>query len=114
MTTFKDMIGRVRSEIREISPADARARAKDAVVIDVREADEVATGMPPGARHLPLAALLGDVDAVAAELAGSEVVVVCQVGMRARRAAQALRGAGVDAVVLRGGMDGYISRRQPA
>jgi adenylyltransferase/sulfurtransferase len=88
--------------------------ADGAVVIDVREADEVATGMLPGARHLPLAALLGDVDAVAAELAGSEVVVVCQVGMRARRAAQALRGAGVDAVVLRGGMDGYISRRQPA
>jgi adenylyltransferase/sulfurtransferase len=88
--------------------------ADSAVVIDVREADEVATGMLPGARHLPLAALLGDVDAVAAELAGSEVVVVCQVGMRARRAAQALRGAGVDAVVLRGGMDGYISRRQPA
>jgi adenylyltransferase/sulfurtransferase len=84
------------------------------VVIDVREADEVATGMLPGARHLPLASLLGDVDAVAGELAGRDVVVVCQVGMRARRAAQALRGAGVDAVVLRGGMDGYNSRRQPA
>ncbi|MDQ0615655.1 molybdopterin/thiamine biosynthesis adenylyltransferase/rhodanese-related sulfurtransferase [Microbacterium sp. W4I4] len=88
--------------------------ADGTVVIDVREADEVATGMLPGARHLPLASLLGDVDTVAAELAGSEVVVVCQVGMRARRAAQALRGAGVDAVVLRGGMDGYNSRRQPA
>jgi rhodanese-related sulfurtransferase len=34
--------------------------------------------------------------------------------MRARRAAQALRGAGVDAVVLRGGMDGFNRRRQPA
>ena len=88
--------------------------ATGTVVIDVREADEVATGMLPGARHLPLASLLGDVDAVAAELSGSEVVVVCQVGMRARRAAQALRGAGVDAVVLRGGMDGYNRRRQPA
>lgn len=88
--------------------------ADDAVVIDVREDDEVATGMLRGARHLPLASLLGDVDAVAAELAGSEVVLVCQVGMRARRAAQALRGAGVDAVVLRGGMDGYRRRRQPA
>lgn len=88
--------------------------ADGAVVIDVRESDEVATGMLPGARHLPLATLLGDVDAVAAELADRDVVVVCQVGMRARRAAQALREAGVEAVVLRGGMDGYTSRRQPA
>lgn len=88
--------------------------ADGAVVIDVREAEEVARGMLPGARHLPLAALLESVDSAAAELAGSEVVVVCQVGARARRAAQALRGRGVNAVVLRGGMDGYERRRQPA
>src|SRR5260221_4361634 len=34
MTTFKEMIGRVRSQIREISPADARARAGEAGGID--------------------------------------------------------------------------------
>src|SRR5690606_41358618 len=105
-----------RSGTPPLPPGDPRGQcpADDAVVIDVREADEVATGMLRGARHLPLASLLSDVDAVAAELTGSEVVVVCQVGMRARRAAQALRGAGVDAVVLRGGMDGYSRRRQLA
>jgi len=101
-----------------LSPVDAVAEvdhpADGAVVIDVREAEEVARGMLPGARHLPLAALLESVDSTAAELAGSEVVVVCQVGARARRAAQALRGRGVNAVVLRGGMDGYERRRQPA
>ncbi len=100
------------------SPVEAVAEvdhpADGAVVIDVREAEEVARGMLPGARHLPLAALLESVDSTAAELAGSEVVVVCQVGARARRAAQALRGRGVNAVVLRGGMDGYERRRQPA
>jgi adenylyltransferase/sulfurtransferase len=101
-----------------LSPVEAVAEvdhpADGAVVIDVREAEEVARGMLPGARHLPLAALLESVDSTAAELAGSEVVVVCQVGARARRAAQALRGRGVNAVVLRGGMDGYERRRQPA
>lgn len=86
----------------------------DAVVIDVREADEIAAGMIPGARHMPLAALLGSLDHTVVELAGSEVVMVCQVGARARRAAQALRDRGVDAVVLRGGMDGYESRRRRA
>ena len=53
MTTFKEMIGRVRAQIREISPAEARARAKDAVVIDVREADEWAQGHVPGAVFVP-------------------------------------------------------------
>jgi adenylyltransferase/sulfurtransferase len=41
-------------------------------------------------------------------LAGAgRVVVVCQVGMRARRAAEALRAAGVDAEVLAGGIDAW-------
>ncbi|OJU38645.1 MAG: hypothetical protein BGN97_09585 [Microbacterium sp. 69-10] len=99
-------------------PSDAVVEVDDpadgAVVIDVREAEEVARGMLPGARHVPLATLLGSLDSTAVELAGSEVVMVCQVGARARRAAQALRERGVDAVVLRGGMDGYERRRQPA
>lgn len=97
-------------DIREVDEA-----ASTAMIIDVREADEITTGMLPGARHVPLGTLLGDVTAAAAEFdTGTEVVVVCQVGARARRAARALHGAGVDAVVLRGGMDGWNSRRQLA
>jgi sulfur-carrier protein adenylyltransferase/sulfurtransferase len=53
MTTFKEMIRRVKSEIREVSPEEARARGKDAVVIDVREADEWAQGHVPGAVFVP-------------------------------------------------------------
>lgn len=119
------LAGTVREAPLRASRATASAPPSDAVdevddpadgsvVIDVREAEEVARGMLPGARHVPLATLLGSLDSTAAELAGSEVVMVCQVGARARRAAQALRGRGVDAVVLRGGMDGYERRRQPA
>ncbi|MGN7979465.1 ThiF family adenylyltransferase [Microbacterium sp. 22195] len=119
------LAGSVREAPLQASRATASAPPSDAVdevdhpadgavVIDVREAEEVARGMLPGARHVPLATLLGSLDSTAAELAGSEVVMVCQVGARARRAAQALRGRGVDAVVLRGGMDGYERRRQPA
>lgn len=119
------LAGTVREAPLRASRATASAPPSDAVdevddpadgsvVIDVREAEEVARGMLPGARHVPLATLLGSLDSTAAELAGSEVVMVCQVGARARRAAQALRGRGVDAVVLRGGMDGHERRRQPA
>jgi adenylyltransferase/sulfurtransferase len=83
----------------------------DAVVIDVREAYELEAGTVPGARHRPLDALLADVDGISREVAGAQVVVVCQVGARARVAARALRSAGVTASVLRGGMDGWTSRR---
>lgn len=70
-------------------------------VLDVREPDEIArTGLIPGARAIALAAVLADPTAAAT----GPVVVVCQVGARAERAARALRAAGVDASVLAGGM----------
>ncbi|MDZ8171842.1 ThiF family adenylyltransferase [Microbacterium xanthum] len=69
-------------------------------VLDVREADEVATGMVPGARHVPLARVLADPTAPTE----SPVVVVCERGPRAERAADALRSAGIEASVLDGGM----------
>nr|WP_274637347.1 ThiF family adenylyltransferase [Microbacterium bovistercoris] len=84
----------------------------DAVVIDVREEFELATGTVPGFRHLPLDALLADVDAVADQVAGSPVVIVCQVGARARVAASALRAAGAEASVLRGGIEGWTGRQE--
>lgn len=93
-------------------PIDDVDEPGDGIVIDVREDDEVAHGMLPGARHVPLATLLADVDDVAAGLSGRSAVIVCQVGIRARRAARALHAAGADVTVLRGGMDGYAARRK--
>lgn len=76
------------------------------LVVDVREPFETAQGTIPGARLIPLARLLED----PGSLRGSPpVVVVCQAGVRARRAAQALREAGVEASVLSGGMDAWTS-----
>ncbi|MCT1478330.1 HesA/MoeB/ThiF family protein [Microbacterium sp. p3-SID336] len=81
--------------------------AAGAAVLDVREAAEVATGMIPGAEHVPL----GEVLAAPARFADSgRIVVVCQAGMRAARAARALRAAGADAVVLTGGMMAWAAR----
>jgi adenylyltransferase/sulfurtransferase len=106
---------RVPASARPSAPAvdEVDEPGARAVVIDVREADEVATGMIAGALHLPLGELLASLEEMAEELRDDEVVLVCQVGARARRAAQALAGKGVSAVVLRGGMDGY-SRRSAA
>ncbi|SIT68848.1 ThiF family adenylyltransferase [Microbacterium sp. RU33B] len=76
----------------------------DTLVIDVREAHEVANGMIPGAVHLPLAQLLADPAAVR-----GPVVIVCQTAVRSRRAAEALRDAGVEASILAGGMEAWTA-----
>ncbi|MGV2901019.1 ThiF family adenylyltransferase [Microbacterium sp. AGC62] len=81
--------------------------AAGAFLLDVREADEVAAGAIPGSRHAPLAEVLGRPEAFSAE---GRIVVVCQRGLRAARAAAALRDAGADAVVLTGGMDAWSAR----
>ncbi|WP_091030115.1 HesA/MoeB/ThiF family protein [Microbacterium oxydans] len=81
--------------------------AAGAFVLDVREADEIAFGAIPGSRHAPLAEVLGRPEVFAAE---GRVVVVCRRGVRAVRAAAALRSAGADAVVLTGGMDAWSAR----
>ena len=81
MTTFKEMIGRVRSQIREISPAEARARAKDAVVIDVREADEWAQGHVPGAVFIPRGFLEPRIEDKVPDR-GQEVILYCAGGTR--------------------------------
>ncbi len=103
------------------APADApRATADvaqvdepgDAIVIDVREDAEVATGMLPGARHVPLRTVLADAGAVTGSLDGHPAVLVCQVGKRALIAAQALQTSGAEVTVLRGGMDGWNTRRK--
>lgn len=90
--------------IPRLSPAEALAAQRaGAVLLDVREPFETARGVIPGSMLLPLGDVLADprrVDAV-------RVVVVCQVGMRAQRAAVALRGAGIEASVLAGGIDAW-------
>src|SRR6478735_2631136 len=94
----------VSGSSRTVVPHVGPAALAGAVIVDVREDWEIESGMIPDSRHLPLDELLAD----PAVLAGAgRVVVVCQVGMRARRAAEALRAAGVDAEVLAGGIDAW-------
>ncbi len=84
----------------EIDPAEARRRveAGEAVLVDVREPHEWDAGHAPDALHRPL----GELDP--AEFAGRSVITTCRGGGRATRAAEALEGAGVDAVSLGGGL----------
>ena len=73
----------------------------DAWLLDVREDDEWAAGHVPGATHIPLG-LLGARTAEVPQ--DQQIYVICRSGVRSARAAQALNGAGWQAVNVAGGM----------
>jgi rhodanese-related sulfurtransferase len=96
-------VGLLSRQVGEaVGPAGARELvAQGALLVDVRDGWEWAAGRAPGARQVPLdelAARLG-------ELPGDRtVVVMCRSGNRSAHATAMLRGAGVDAVNLTGGL----------
>lgn len=80
------------------------------VLVDVREAAELAVVSVPGARHVPLARVL-DGSAVPDLPRDRPVLVLCQVGARSALAARTLRAAGVDAVNVEGGVLAWLAAR---
>jgi len=85
----------------EITPQQVSTRKDDAQIVDVREAEELADGIIPGALHIPLGMIperRSDLDAT------RPVVVVCRSGRRSAAAAEQLAEAGFDARTMTGGM----------
>ena len=92
--------------------AERLAHGAPLTVLDVR--DDAAWGIEgPGAtsRHLPATAVLADPRAAARSLDGP-VAVVCNRGLAAQGVTQALRAEGVDAMLVEGGMRGWIGTLQ--
>lgn len=86
---------RARPPIDEVGLEALDARGPDAVVLDVREPAEYALGHVPGAVNLPQADLATRLAEVPRD---RPVLVVCQGGMRSRRAAEFLAAQGYAAV----------------
>ena len=77
------------------------AEGKELNIIDVREDDEVAEGMIPGAKHIAL----GTVEERAYELYKEKpYIMVCRSGGRSGRASQILEEKGYDVTNMEGGM----------
>ena len=93
MSTFKEMIRRVRSEIREVSVEDARARADRAVLVDVREAEEWSQGHVPGAVFIPRGYLEQRIEEKIPDKE-QEVIAYCAGGTRSALAAKTLEELG--------------------
>ena len=83
---------------------------EDALVLDVREPTEYAAGHMPGAKNVPL----GSVEARAGEFdkhKAKPVILVCETGTRASKAAGILRARGFANVV---NLSGGLPARQQA
>lgn len=77
---------------------------EDLYIIDVREDDEVAQGMIPGAQHIALGTIPERLD----ELDKSKpYIVVCKAGGRSANACAFLEAQGFDVTNLEGGMLEY-------
>ncbi len=96
--------------VPQVDAAEAARRLEggQALLLDVREPDEWAGGHAPQAVHLALSAF--DPASVPRD---RPVVVVCRVGGRSQRAAEALQASGVDVVNLDGGMLAWAAQGLP-
>ena len=99
----------MHAQIPQLTPAQAADRT-EAVLLDVREAAELADGQIAGSTHIPL----GQLAARAFELdRGRPVITVCRSGGRSAQAAQLLAAQGYDVANLDGGMTRWLAEGRP-
>ena len=101
------------AELRiDVSSLAARiAAGDDLFLLDVREPWEFEICHLPGAVNVPLGTLAGFDPAIVQP--GQDLIVICHHGMRSLRATMWLRGQGVEATNLDGGVDQWAAIVQP-
>ena len=110
MTNFRDLFRSTRAEIGEVQAEQVKQRLGDGSLrlLDVREQDEVANGLIPGAAHLSRAHFESRVEDVLPDK-DAEVVVYCATGVRSVFAAKTLRELGYTNVTSMAG--GFVRWR---
>jgi len=93
-----EFIRQVKKEIREIDPSDVQPLIDDGVaIIDVRETGEIASGLLPGAKHVPRGFLESRIEGAVPDHA-QRVIVYCAGGTRSALAARTLGELGYENV----------------
>jgi molybdopterin/thiamine biosynthesis adenylyltransferase/rhodanese-related sulfurtransferase len=98
-----EFIRKIKSQIAEVDPSDVRAVMSDAngngaiALIDVRESEEVARGLIPGATHVPRGYLESRIDGAVPDRS-QHVVLYCASGNRSALAAKTLEELGYENV----------------
>ena len=93
MPSFRELLAETKSEIREITPAEAEAKLGTATFLDVREQDEYDAGTIPGSVFIPRGHLESQVENKIPKRDG-ELVVYCAGGTRSAFAAKTLEELG--------------------
>ena len=83
-----------------------RAERSSTPLIDVRERDEFARGHVPGAVNIPMSEIGSRLD----ELPDEAFDVICQIGGRSARVAEALETRGYDVTNVDGGTGEWIAQ----
>jgi rhodanese-related sulfurtransferase len=110
MPEFKQLVEDAKKEIQEIDVAQLKRMQEakeDFLLIDVREKEEAARGMIPGAVHLSRGVLEVNIDQVTTDK-GRKMVLYCGGGSRSALAAVNLKKMGFKNVIsLAGGWRGW-------
>jgi len=109
---FKQLVDEARSQISEIGPNDLRRMqqsGEDFTLIDVREREEQAKGVIPGAVALPRGVLEVNIDKITTDK-DRKVVLYCGGGSRSALAALSLKKMGFRNVISLAG--GYRDWRE--
>ncbi len=85
-----ELLGQIKSRIDEVDPAEVREQMTNgAVVVDVRETDELASGQLPGAKHVPRGYLESRIEGAVPDRS-QHVILYCASGNRSAYAARTL------------------------
>lgn len=90
-------------------PWELETAQREALILDVRRADERARGFLPGSLHVPHTELRDRIDEVRAAAAGRSVRIHCASGVRSYLAHRQLVAAGFDSATLSGGMQTLLA-----
>jgi adenylyltransferase/sulfurtransferase len=112
--TYRDLLSKVKSQIREVDTDQASALlATGAIAVDVREPDETAQGVIPGATIIPRGYLEARIEDAVRDR-NAPVVIYCAGGARSAFAVQSLEQLGyANAVSMIGGFGAWKSAGLP-
>jgi molybdopterin/thiamine biosynthesis adenylyltransferase/rhodanese-related sulfurtransferase len=85
-----DLLRQVKSEIQEVDPSEVKELLQEGVaIIDVRETEELASGVLPGAKHVPRSYLETRIEGIVPDRS-AHVILYCASGNRSAYGARTL------------------------
>jgi sulfur-carrier protein adenylyltransferase/sulfurtransferase len=114
MPTYQEMLEQKRASVREVDAREsARLREQGAILVDIREQDEVDQGIIPGAVHIPRGFLEMRIEETIRDR-DTPVIVYCAGGVRSIFGAEALSDLGYrDVASMSGGFSGWKASGLP-